>query len=162
MNLLSEHFDRVRQAKAEGKNILSGIFFDVGGTLFKFNEPRPEVIDFAKWNHQKRLFPNQTIFTGDLRDAASDFEKFKQNPQELGLQDLRAIKPKQRLYREAEMGRFETDEKDKLVQVTKPAIFELVVDDNPYMPDMHLTHWDPYDPKVIEFLKSRAYEDFTP
>lgn len=61
-----------------------------------------------------------------------------------------------------EFGANRVDSKALVYQEAGASLLELVIDDKPMSGSRHITHWNPNDKRVQEFLKSRAYEEYRP
>lgn len=152
MSLLAKHFEKLAAAEAENKSVLSGIWFDVVGTLIKDDNDLTHitpVLDFAHWNAERKLFTPQIIFSSDKWAATQLLKTAKLSLRTLGRRRVR--------------------EKEDVYKIVRPlsqsaTMLELVIDDEP-TPDclpFILSHWNPRDPEVRAFFERQEYKNFTP
>lgn len=176
MSILEKHFERVAELEKQGIPIIRGVFFDVYGTLVDLSKARDEVVAFAMWNAENKLFPEQTIFSRDIKDAKDLLNSAKLTPEHFGLQSFEEVKSKQRIFNDAytkqhtdNIPLWEAFEKANGTDngfVARPSYcLELVIDDSPPLrqgvmdSNLVVTHWNPDDPEVERFLKQDKYMD---
>ncbi len=173
MSILHDHFEKVRQMEAQGIPITRGVFYDVGGTLVTFNANQP-LIDFAKWNDERKYLGDNHVFSGDINHAREMLNEYNVDTASFGVEELVY---KQRTFNEA-LARQHDDnvalskllpEAGRTGFIARPShSLELIIDDSAPLLEgimdagLVVTWWDPRDPKVREFLEQKHYLDFKP
>ena len=145
MSLLHDHFERVKEAEQSGRNIIRATYYDLMGTLFfsdgTFNLP---LIDFAKWNYEKKLLGDNHLFTNGTTGGFSMLNRGGFTEETTG---VKTMEYKLSVYQEA---------------LTSRQHIALVIDDSDPSRggDFVLTWWNPNSREVREFLEEKQYLDF--